>query len=255
MKIIFVIFLVIVFLAFIGLGICMVKHNMVFRDRSNYSYRSPDDKSQKFPKIIHQTWKTKDLDPKRKEWQTSVREMYPDYTHLMWLDEDIERFARENFPGYMKTWDQLKPFIKKVDAVRYMWMYKLGGIYFDMDVKAMKRMDGLLTDKPGAAFIPVRHSPPNWRYDTDAASPAIVASYPGNPIWLEMLDYISQNIERSVLRCTGPIGLANVLRSVHKRKDKPSIVLLSEPKLGLGGFGPYLKKYSYHVNTNSWVGT
>ena len=226
------------------------RNNMIWKDRYVYSYKRKNPTV--FPKIIHQTYKTADLDPDRKKWQKTILEMYPGYQYNLWLDDDMEKFAQENFPEYMDTWNKLTPFIKKIDAIRYMWMYKIGGIYFDLDIYVKQNMEHLLTGYPGSAFIPTSHDTPDWSYDSDKTSPAILASCPGNPVWLEMLEYIKNNIDRPVLKCTGPIGLANVLLGIHKRNEseKPDIVFLSEPRLGIGLkiFG----KYSHHVNTKSW---
>jgi mannosyltransferase OCH1-like enzyme len=246
-TIIIVISIVLVILA----GIYVARRDMIFRDRHVYSYRPPQN-PQPFPKIIHQTWKTKDLTETQRKWQESVRNLYPDYQYILWDDTDIENFVKQYFSYYYETWKNLHPFIKKVDAVRYMWMYLIGGIYFDLDVVGMKRMDDLLLDKPGSAFIPTMNSTPDWAYDTDAASPAILASYPGNPIWLEMLEQIRNTMDRPVLKCTGPIGLANLLREIHTRPEdeKPNLVFLSESRLGLGF---KLPKYSKHINTGTWL--
>ena len=245
--------IVIVIIVFLAVVYAYYVYNcdMVFKDRYVYFYKEPV-YMRDFPKIIHQTWKTKDLGERQRSWQKTILDTYPDYQYILWDDEDIKNFVKNEFPWYYDTWENLSPFIKKVDAVRYMWMYKIGGIYFDLDVVAYKRMDHLLTDKPGSAFIPVKHSKLNWAYDTDAASPAILASYPGNPIWLEMLEQIKKDIDRPVLYCTGPIGLANLLRDFRKKPQdkKMNLVLLSESRLGLGY---KLPKYSKHINTGTWA--
>jgi mannosyltransferase OCH1-like enzyme len=222
---------------------------MVFMDRSVYYYQKPDTDVQ-FPKIIHQTWKTKELNEEQKSWQKTVLEHYPDYQYILWSDEDMDDFVKKNFADYYETWNSLTPFIKKVDTIRYMWMYLIGGIYFDLDIIVYKNMENLLLDKPGSAFIPVMHSIPNWKYDTDAASPAILASYPKNPIWLYMLEQIKRDKDRDVLSSTGPIALANLLRSLPVKNN--NLVFLSEPRCGISGL-KFLAKYSKHINTGTWA--
>lgn len=225
--------------------------DMLFKDRSEYYWKKPEDNLE-FPKIIHQTWKTKELNETQKMWQKTVLDNYPDYKYILWDDNDIDKFVKTYFPNYYDTWNSLTPFIKKIDTVRYMWMYLIGGIYFDLDMIIIKNMENLLLDKPGSAFIPTSNSVPNWKYDSDMASPAILASYPGNPIWLDMLKQILKDKDRPVLKSTGPVGLANLLLEVHKRedKDKPNLIFLSEPRLGLGIKIP---KYSKHINTGTWL--
>lgn len=244
-----IIFSIVILLGIMVFVYTLYNNNMLYKDSSVYSYEDKEYYSE-FPKIIHQTWKTKNLTEEQKKWQKSIRDLYPEYQYKLWDDNDIKEYVQNEFPWYYDTWEKLTPFIKKVDAVRYMWMYKIGGIYFDLDVIGKQRMDGLFT-VPGAAYIPVKHSNPTWAYDTDAASPAILASYPGNPIWLYMLKQIQKDIDRPVLKCTGPIGLANLLREVHRMNKKPNIVFLSEPSLGLGI--KFFSKYSRHINTGTWL--
>lgn len=239
----------------LGLVIELVtERNMVFMDYSVQSYIPPKS-PQPFPKIIHQTWKTKTLNDQQKAWQKSVKDIYPDYTYILWDDNDLNSFVKTHFPWYYNTWNTLTPFIKKVDTVRYMWMYAIGGIYIDLDVIAYKSMEPLFLDKPGSAFIPTMHSKANWSYDTDGASPAILASYPGNPIWLMMLEQVRKNRDREVLKATGPVSLANLLREIYidqkDGKKTPNLTFLSESRLGLGlGWFP---KYSNHKNAGTWV--
>lgn len=242
---ILIVVLLLVFVYFI------VLNDMVFKDRSVYFYKEPYT-TQNFPKIIHQTWKTKNLDENQKKWQKTILDTYPDYEYKLWDDEDIENFVKNEFAWYYDTWKKLNPFIKKIDTVRYMWMYKFGGIYFDLDMIVYKRMDHLLDDKPGSAFIPTCHSIPYWFRDWDCASPAVLASYPGNSIWIDMLKQVEKDIDRPVLYCTGPRGLSNLLREIHKRKpeNKTNLVFLSEPRLGVGL--KLLAKYSMHINTGTW---
>lgn len=223
---------------------------MVFRDYAVWKWRQRAAKNKEFPRIIHQTWKTKELDENQRKWQASVQKIYPEYQYILWDDQDIENYVFQEFPEYYEMWKSLTPFIKKIDAVRYMWMYKIGGIYFDLDVIAYKSLEDILLKFPDSAFIPTKHSVPNWRHDTDAASPAILASYPGNPIWLKMLDRIAKNKDLDVLYATGPIGLANLLREIHIQNYDTNLILLSEPRLGLGL--KFIAKYSKHINTSTW---
>ena len=225
--------------------------DMIFMDRAEYYWEKPKEIVE-FPKIIHQTWKTKNLNETQKKWQKTVLDNYPDYQYILWDDHDIDDFVKTHFPNYYDIWNNLTPFIKKIDTVRYMWMYVMGGIYFDLDMIVIKNMENLLTDKAGSAFIPTSHSIPNWSFDSDMASPAILASYPKNPIWLDMLAQIIKDKDRPVLKATGPVGLANLLREIHKREDndKPNLIFLSEPRLGLGIKIP---KYSKHINTGTWL--
>jgi mannosyltransferase OCH1-like enzyme len=41
------------------------------------------------PKIIHQLWKTADVPPAFLHWQSSWREMHPDFEYRLWTNADL----------------------------------------------------------------------------------------------------------------------------------------------------------------------
>tara|TARA_Y100000389_G_scaffold23053_1_gene19690 strand:- start:2204 stop:2974 length:771 start_codon:yes stop_codon:yes gene_type:complete len=208
-----------------------------------------------FPKIIHQTWKTMDLNKEQQIVSDSWKNMYKGYEYILWTDESIENFVHTNFYWYLPTWNRLDPFIKKIDCIRYMWMYVYGGIYSDIDMKCLKHFDFEHKDYHGAAFIPATNTRVNWRKDANTASPALLASYPRHDFWLHMLEYISQNYERPVLKATGPCGLGNSLVSYMKKDydDRQTVVLLNETKFGLGFCKRLAYKYAYHYEAGTWL--
>ena len=140
-----------------------------------------------------------------------------------------------------------------------MLLWHQGGLYVDMDMEALEA-DRLFTTIHEASvqrslvcFVPVQQVPPSWSPDTDAASPALLASTPEHPFWLHLLRYIAVNHHKKrVIEATGPIALSNALLTWPRTAD---MILLSEATLGLG-FWPFLKKHkwSYHHNTTTWGG-
>jgi Glycosyltransferase sugar-binding region containing DXD motif len=70
---------------------------------------------------------------------------------------------------FLETYDAFDKNILRVDAVRYMYMHRFGGVYVDLDFEAVGAMDKVLKDKAvvlgrmgsDTAFI---HSLPNAWY-------------------------------------------------------------------------------------------
>lgn len=163
-----------------------------------------------FPKTLHQTWKTKDLSavPEFAACATSWREHHPGYRHMLWDDRENADFVRSHFPDYFKTWSAFDKNIKRLDSIRYMWMFVFGGIYADLDMECLRPLDGLLAANQDSETI--------LFCDLDAqgncvtANPALIVSRPGSSLWLDMLEYAKVHRRRYVTRSTGPHALAAV---------------------------------------------
>jgi len=225
--------------------------SLLWTSRTLYCEGDPSRTS--FPLLIHQTWKTEQLSSQQEKLVASLKRHYPDYRHTLWTDHDMELYVATRFAWYLPVWNQLSPFIKKVDTIRYMWMYDLGGIYADLDTKCLRNAQHLL-GTPGMAYIPASHSTPTWRLGSDRASPAFLASYPGNPVWLLMLKRISGVVHLPTLAATGPIGLADLLHTIHRiNHDELRITVLSEAKWGVGWWKGWASSpYMYHENHGTW---
>lgn len=60
--------------------------------------------------------------------------MNPEYVHKIYIDEEMDVFVNENFPGDIANcYNRLNIIVAKVDFWRYLVLYKFGGIYLDMD--------------------------------------------------------------------------------------------------------------------------
>jgi hypothetical protein len=208
--------------------------------------------------MVHQTWKNTNLSPSQQQSVDSWRRDYPDLGYRLWTDPELQDFMQKELPWYMPVFDRLDPFIKKVDCVRYAWMWLYGGVYADIDMMSVTPRD-IPTD---AALIPAGRSSATWSHDADMASPAFLSSNPGNQVWLYMLAYIARNTHRDTLRCTGPIGLANTLRALEKsgRMRQLDVIFVSEASMGLGRWkSPIVSRlvgrprYASHLNAGTWV--
>ena len=85
-------------------------------------------------KIIHQTWKTSCIPEMYEHAVNSWKLHHPDWEHILWTDQDIYDFVKTSFPEYLKLFERYSEQIQRVDIVRYMLLYKFGGIYVDLDV-------------------------------------------------------------------------------------------------------------------------
>ena len=112
-------------------------------------FRAGDDDTQrhmKIPKIIHQTWRTKDIpfDVYKKEWIDSWKRLHPDWEYRLWTDEENRDLIKKEYPWFLETYDGYPEGIYRADAARYFILYHCGGLYADLDFQALKNVEPLL---------------------------------------------------------------------------------------------------------------
>ena len=55
----------------------------------------------------------------------------------LWTDEDNRELIARDFPSFLPLYDGYDVKIKRIDAVRYFYLYKYGGVYMDLDVMCL----------------------------------------------------------------------------------------------------------------------
>ncbi len=78
------------------------------------------------PKIIHQTWKTRDDIPETfRPWMESWIKLNHDWNYWFWTDEDMRVFMATMFPQYLALYDSYPTQYYRVDAFRLFIFYQL----------------------------------------------------------------------------------------------------------------------------------
>ena len=96
------------------------------------------------PKILHQTWKNCTLPWRQAFWREECRRVLPgDWTLLLHTDEDNRAFMAREFPDYLDLYDGYELSIQRVDAVRYFYLYRYGGVYMDLDFTCLRPLEEL----------------------------------------------------------------------------------------------------------------
>lgn len=172
------------------------------------------DKVRYVPRILMQTWKTKDVPDKWKPSQISIRKHMPNYEYHLMTDEDNRNFVIKYFRQYLAQYDGYKYPIQRADLIRYMWMYINGGLYMDLDDELNEDMDTMF-DYFDLFFI----QSSNVGF---SLTNSLMASRAGHPIWLEILEESTKPLpcwcvgkHLEVMWSTGP-GLVNrVVQASH----------------------------------------
>jgi len=148
------------------------------------------------PKIVHLTWKTKNVPahwkPAIEGWKTHN----PDWELKLWTDADNREYIRTTHPYFLKTYDSYPYSIQRADAIRY---FLLEGV----------TADALLV----------------YSGNVDVLTNSFMASPKGSPFWdkviKEMLNpsplpWYAVTKHFIVMHSTGPMMLDRVYRRYRR---------------------------------------
>lgn len=99
---------------------------------------------EKNPRIIHQTWKDANIPTQWQQSRNYFIQMHQDYKYMLWTDVDSRQFIMDNYKWFLPTFDSYSFNIQRADAIRYFVLHKYGGIYMDLDVGCLRKLDSLL---------------------------------------------------------------------------------------------------------------
>jgi len=107
------------------------------------------EEDKEIPKILHQLApkNKKDWHPIWFECQKSWLNHFNSFKYEMWDDERINKFVKKEYTFLYKVFNECPIHIIKLDMVRYMILYKYGGIYADMDIFCYKNFYDKLNKK------------------------------------------------------------------------------------------------------------
>lgn len=177
-----------------------------------------------FPKIIYQSWKTHNIPDKCRSWVQSWKDHHPLYEYILWDDQENHNFIKTYFPQYLEVYEGFPREIYRADFIRYLFLYKYGGIYADIDFECLRSLDPLLeeNDKYNILLGELQgmklYKIPN----------AIMISKPGNQFWIDLSDKICDLFhsceENSIPEyLTGPI----ILEKCYEEIEREDIKILS----------------------------
>ena len=173
----------------------------------SFSSESDEQPNVKIPKIIFQTWIDNDIPDKWKCSPESIKRVMPDWEYILFTDEDNRNFVKKHFPDFLPYYDNFPHNIQKADAIRYMWLYKKGGIYMDLDFEVLHPLDCLFTSDIDVYLV---NSSNVGSYLTNS----FMASKPGCKLWLDCIEAMKKPLpfycmgkHLSVMNSSGPVML------------------------------------------------
>jgi hypothetical protein len=228
------------------------------------------------PKIIHQTWKRKDLPQKFSQRVQQWIQLHPDFEYMFYDDDDLYNLVKQHFPKYLTFYNEMSSMIERVDFARYIMLYVSGGIYADIDTTPLKNIEPLLNTNK----IFLDSEPKEHHKDGELISNAIMLSpltSSSRLFWRSLLDFIVSTYEHheSPVDTTGPkaikrfftafpsfrksvrIGNSCTLNGLTNKMTDLSLTINNIKLDGVAEacYSRLDEMYVVHLWDNSWVGT
>ncbi len=161
------------------------------------------------PKIIFQSWKTRELKGQMAKNSEQIQKLNPNYKYMLYDDNDCRKLLLDNFGvNYANAFDTLIPGAFKCDFWRYAALYLYGGVYMDMDMELLVPLDDFI--EPNDTLISVKDLRHFFVPHCNIYQ-AFIAVVPKHPVLLYALQISFSNIvtRRSELfdnlSITGPV--------------------------------------------------
>ena len=103
----------------------------------------------KIPKIIHQIWSgiSEPLPECYRLLGETWKEHYPGWEYVFWDNDKMSKFIKEHYPQYWDIYSRFPYNVQRWDAIRYLILDKIGGMYVDFDYESIRNMEELVQDK------------------------------------------------------------------------------------------------------------
>ena len=150
---------------------------------------------QGIPKIIHQIWINEDGREFPKHWEISPiewRKLHPDYIYILWEKESSRKFVQIFFPEYLEMYDNLKYVIQRCDMIRFMFLYKMGGIYSDLDNYPTENLEKYMTENKDLYFVEM-----NNLFIKNSIDINLIFAKPENDIFIGILKYAQNCVKNT----------------------------------------------------------
>jgi len=160
------------------------------------------------PKVIYQTWKTKNLHPNVQKVRDNIQRLNPSYEMKLFDDAEMDSFIKENYSDEIyECYNNLLMGAAKADFWRYCVLYINGGIYLDIDSNITGSLDDLIVGDESC--IITREKNPgifnNWILIYEKRHPVLL-----NTI-LNCVYNIIYKTTNDILCLTGPVALTNAI--------------------------------------------
>ena len=217
--------------------------------RSRLRYQFPYDLEAKFPGIIWQTWKYAPSDGRFDEqlrpMEASWTEKHPGFVHEVITDDAagyLIEYLYASLPEVVEAYQAMPLPVLKADFFRYLILFARGGIYSDIDTRALKSASSWLPegyDRSQAGLVigieadPDREDWADWYSRRIQFCQWTIQSKPGHPVLRDIVATITEDalsmkkkkvlkagkIPKSIVEFTGPAVWTDAIFRYFNNED------------------------------------
>ncbi|MCD7849946.1 MAG: hypothetical protein LUH63_09535 [Parabacteroides sp.] len=158
-------------------------------------------------------------------WQVN----HPSWEYMYWNKERMDTFVETYYPSYMDAYNKFPYDVMRWDVIRYMILYKIGGLYVDFDYECLHSLDDLLSHNSCYLGMESKEHAALWQKKYIVGN-ALMASTSFHLLIRELLEtsfmqsiYDRRHKGQYVMNVTGP---CMVTRVYNNFQDKSSASLL-----------------------------
>lgn len=181
----------------------------------------------KIPRIIHHVCDYPDGIPENLlALAATWKQYHPEWEQRFWDRQQMEDFVHTVCPDFEPYYLAFPHNVQRWDAIRYLILYHIGGMYVDLDYECFRPFDAVLSGRNCyVATEPMLHA----RYNGIPVmlSNALLAAAPGDKFMAAVINelkaqapevFAGQETYKVVLQTTGPLMLTRVYESLGRKK-------------------------------------
>jgi mannosyltransferase OCH1-like enzyme len=191
---------------------------------------SKQSENMKIPRIIHQIYEDP-VGPSEPllEFAETWKKYHPTWEYRFWSKKEMKDFLVAEFPEFIPIYKGYPFNVQRWDAIRYLILYKIGGLYVDFDYECLQPLDALLNDALCCMGVePMQHALRHGK--SLVVGNALMASVPGHPYFEAIINDMMEGEKYStlpkvsqVMQTTGPFMTT---RLYEQYPNKEEITLL-----------------------------
>jgi hypothetical protein len=184
----------------------------------------------RIPRVLHQTWKTKETPESCAAYRKSWTTLNPTWSVRLWDDAEGDALLAMHFPNLTQALREhnVTEGVKLADITRIAILYVHGGIYADLDMEALRAFDPLLVTHERSPWPVILGAEPSKHADGQGGRNllicnALMISPARHPFWKTLLGHIEAAVRQQQAGdpYVSPVDLTGPMLYTHLLEHSP----------------------------------